>query len=220
MKYFILMILIFTSTRCCVIDQKLIDGAEKYDVATVVLSKLVHARIAANMPLGEWMAELHKTTDDSLSDSDRKLARNKIDDADKKWNDLNAQIVVAEEVVKKYEPIKDEYDRQLSREKEVKDTIQNIATILLILSIFASFFWFIIYQQKKYKRLLEAGKITQEEYDQMTKSSHTFSDNGVNPSTGLPMTGIGISDVGGNIRGSSSSSSFNASQHYVDNCKW
>ena len=203
-------------------DHELIDGAKKYDAATAELIGLIHARKAADIPLGEWMAELHKTTDDSLSDSDRKLARNKIDEADKKWNDLNTQIVAAEEVVKKYEPMKKEYDEQKAREEEIKDTIQNVAITVLILSVFISFFWFINYQHKRYKRLLKEGKITQEEYDRIIQSckSNTSDDRRTNPATGLTM--LSGCDSAGNAYGcsSSNSSTFDVHQDYVDRHRW
>ncbi|EKD45263.1 MAG: hypothetical protein ACD_69C00362G0005 [uncultured bacterium] len=81
-------------------------------------------------------------------------------------------------------------------------------------------------RQKKYKQLLNEGKITREGYDRIMKCHTSSVSNNeemrINPATGLPMTGIGISDVSGNIRGSPSSrdSMRNVSQEYRDRHRW
>ena len=182
------------------------------------------------MPLGEFIKELHKTTDSNLSGEDRTTAKNKIDEEDKRWHELNSQYVEAEAMVKKLEPLKKEYDRQEGIEFEKEQFKISIITTIVISLIFITFFgfiiWLMIFQHKKYKQLLKEGKISRKEYDRIMSSCHKsksmFSnDLGVNPSTGLPLIGNGVCDAGGNLRGSSSSSSsFNASQNYVDSCKW
>ena len=208
MRNVVIIILFFISVSCFAIDKKLIDGAAKYDAAVADLKKIIDAESEADLPIGEWTKEFQKANDERLSDDDRKLAQNKIDKSHKKFNELSKQQIAYEEAVKKLEPIKAEYDKQKSKEEKIKRTMFNTIVTLAMLSPFALFIWFAISRHKKYQRLLAEGKITQEEYDRMMQRSRssTFSSSmGTNPATGLPMVGIGISDAGGNVRGSSPS---------------
>ncbi|EKD45265.1 MAG: hypothetical protein ACD_69C00362G0007 [uncultured bacterium] len=226
MKYLIASILIFTTTCCFAIGQKLIDGAEKYDVAVKNLSKIEGSIAVANESLKYWSNNLDEAKNSrNLSDDIIQFYQDKIYERNKQLNDLGIQYNEANEIVKKLEPAKAAYDKQEEKERKwnkFETKISNIAGMSIMPLGFVLILWISIRQQKKYKRLLKEGKITQEEFDRMTQSSHTFSNGAVNPATGLPMTGVGISDVGGNIRGSSSSydSMRNASQEHRDRHRW
>lgn len=224
MRCLLISILLFITTNCLAIDQELIDGAKKYDAAVESSRKVLEARIASKMPLDEFIKTRHKMTDYSLSNEDREAAKNKIDEENKKWNELNLQYTEAEALVKKLEPLKNEYDKQKNIEFEnnqFKITILVITIIVLIfITSFGTFIYFAVAQHKKYQQLLKEGKITQEEYDRIMQQCHQsksmFSnDLGTNPSTGLPLVGNGVCDAGGNLRGSSETrSSFDYSRNY------
>jgi len=217
MKYITLITLFFISTCCFAMDQKLIDGANAYEAAVRHLEKIEN-NLTAQGYFGLW-----------ASDDMRNFNPDQIDETDERWHGLSVQYNEAKKTVKKYEPIKNKYDKQKAREEEIKDTILGVIIILSILlsilSILAFIFGLIIYQHKKYKRLLKEGKITQEEFNYIMKPHESKSifnnDLGVNPSTGLPLIGNGVCDAGGNLRGSSpSSSSFDYSQDYRNRHRW
>lgn len=226
MKYLLTTILLFITINCFAIDQNLIEGAKEYDKAIANLHKILEVINTDSMSLDEFIDELHKTTDSNLSIADREAAKSKIDEKHKRSYELNLQYAKVEAIVKKLEPLKKEYDKQKELEDEHKELIESIIVTMVVsilIAIFGTVIYFVITQQKKYWKLLKSGKITQEEYDRLTRSSVSSSNNnmGVNPATGLPMTGIGISDVGGNVKGSSSiSSTFDYSQDYSSRHRW
>ena len=237
MKIMAFVVLIFSSVGCFAVSQKLIDGADKYDVAVENLRKIEVKLAIANDSPGYWSKILDESKNASYAtDGIRKFYQDKIDESKKQIIDLSIQYSGAKELVKKYEPIKNKYDKQIKREQkreELRAKILDTICTLLTFGVFVLFGYFIISRRKKYKQLLAAGKITQAEYDDMTKcddESSAFSSMRTNPATGLPMVGIGISDAGGNIRGSSpghtdysnssSSSSFSDYQTYQDRHRW
>jgi L-lactate utilization protein LutC len=210
MKHLLASILLFITISCFAIDQKLIDGAEQYDAAVANLHKILETISTDSMSLDEFMEELHKTVDDSLPEEARVAARNKIDEKHKQISVLNSQYAEAEVVVKKLEPLKSEYDKQRNIENERANLIESIVVTLvialLLITFFGSIVWLAITQQKKYQKLLKAGKINQAEYDSIVSSSDEKStlfrdDDRTNPATGLRM--IGGCDSGGNPYGCS-----------------
>ncbi len=229
MKYLFSIILLFITTSCFSVDQKLIDSAERYGAAVANLHKIFEAIKANTMPLDQFIEELHKTTDDSLSAEARVNAKNKINERHTILDKLNSQYAEAEVEVKRLEPLKKEYDKQKDIEfenKQFRITVLVVVTISLIfITFFGSIIWLAINRHKKYQQLLKDGKITQEEYDRVMKNHESKSmfsnDLGVNPSTGLPLIGNGVCDAGGNLRGSSPiRSSFDSSQDYRSRHRW
>ena len=222
MKYLIISVLFFTTINCLAIDKRLVDGAHQYESAIANLNKINNYRAITQMSIGDWIEESYKTKDISLSEYDRKVAQNKINEEKKLWHALDAQHVVAERAVKKYELVKKEYDKQVQIESEQDRLRITILSTIIVLIVFVGIFWRIIFQYKKYKRLLQQGKITQEEYDNVMRyhQSHVFEDERTNPATGLRM--IGGVDSGGNPSGCSfnTSSTFNYSQDYRDRHRW
>lgn len=227
MKYLAIIILTFSTTYCFAVDQKLANGEKAY-VAAVESLKEVEFRIESEYrSLKYWLNELDKDkTDHFSSNHDRKFDQDKIDETNKQIQNLEAQYDLAKEAVKKYEPLKLEYDKQVEIEfkrDKFKTAILNVSGMLgLPLTFFCFLIWLNIYQCKKYKRLLQEGKITQDEYDNMMRcnKSHAFDDERTNPATGLRM--IGGVDSGGNPSGCSfrSNSTFDYSQDYRDRHRW
>ena len=224
-KYLTINVLIFT-VPCFAISQKVVDGLKEYEIAVEKLKKTA-SELKSNNMLDGWDLKDLVRGDFLCRDGIAECFADYIDEA--KYGAMAVKYNEAKKLVNKLKPKRDEYNRQKAKEERIKDTIDSIITGATITGVFLSFFGFIIWlgitQQKKYKKLLEEGKITQEEYDrimQYHKPESTFNSNlGVNPSTGLPMTGLGISDVGGNVRGSSSiSSSYDYSQNYSSSHRW
>lgn len=219
MKYLLTAILLFIAINCFATNQKIIDGAKQYDIAVSNLHKILETIDTNSMSLDEFTEELHKTTDNSLSEEARDAAKNKIDKNHKILDKLNSQYAEAEAEVKKLDPFKKEYDRQKEIEFENKQFVITILAITIISLLLITFFgfaiWFAITRRKKYQHLLKEGKITQEQYDRMMSSTHEkstlFNDDRTNPATGLRMTGG--CDSGGNAYGSSSSSSSSSGTH-------
>ena len=219
MKYFIFIILIFTSSCCLAISQKLVDGANKYNIAVENLGKIESDIKTAYRSLEYWSKILDKDKNDQYASYGiKKLEQGHIDESNKQIRDLTVQYNVTKEIVKKLEPIKKKYDKQKEREKEREnrrsELLNTIGTLGIPFVMFVLILWFFARHGKKYQQLLKDGKINKEEYDRMmqcNKSSMSDDEDGINPATGLPMTGVGISDVGGNIRGSSSDYSSSSS---------
>lgn len=218
MKTMTFIILFFISTCCLAISQKLIDGADKYDAAIKNLRETeINMAVVSGSP-EYWSKALEGAKKAGYASDDIKnFYQNKIDESKKQVRDLIIQYNVAKEMVKKLEPIKKKYDKQKekeeAREEHKAELLNTIGTLGIPLAMFVLIFWFFARRGKKYQQLLKEGKINQEEYDRMMqcKSSMSDDEDGINPATGLPMTGVGISDVGGNIRGSSSDYSSSSS---------
>ncbi|CAL7959122.1 conserved exported hypothetical protein [Gammaproteobacteria bacterium] len=210
MKPIILIILIFTSTCCLAISQKLIDGANKYDAAVKNL-KEIENNLTAQGYFGLWS-----------SDELRHFNPDHIEETDKQIHDLAVQYNIAKKIVKKLEPIKEKYNRQKEQEEYRAELLSDTGMLTLLLSMFALALWFIIRHHKKYQQLLKDGKITQKEYDSMMQcnKSSMFDNEETNPATGLRM--IGGVDSGGNPRGCSfeNRSTFDAHQDYQDRHRW
>lgn len=227
MKNIIFIISIFISTVCLAVNQKLIDGADKYDVAVKNLSNIKIDLGLAHKSLEYWKKILAKNKNDKYADGLIRLEQGHIDEKNEQINNLSIQYNAAKEAVKKYEPLKKAYDKQKAKEEKRSERIAKLLDFTLTTLIPLCILVFILrvstWSRKKYERLLSEGKISKKEYEEMTQDddSPEFSDSGINPSTGLPMVGVGISDVGGNARGSSSyQSSYNYSQEHRDRHRW
>lgn len=227
MKNTIFIILIFISTCCLAVNQKLIDGANKYNDAIKSLEKIESDTRSAHSSLEYWTEILNKDKHDKYADGLVKFEQSQIDEKNKQINSLGVQYNAAKEAVKKYEPLKKEYDKQKAKEEKRSERIAKLldfaGTTLMPLCILVFLLRVSTWSRKKYERLLNEGKISKKEYEEMMQGddSSEFSDSGINPSTGLPMVGVGISDVGGNARGSSSyQSSYNYSQEHRDRHRW
>ena len=222
MKTMTFIILFFASTCCLAISQKLIDGADKYDAAIKNLREIeINMAIVSGSP-EYWSKALEGAKKAGYASDDIKnFYQNKIDESKKQIRDLTIQYNATKEIVKKLEPIKKKYDKQKekeeAREEHRAELLNTIDIFGIPLSVFMLVLWLFSCRNKKYQQLLKEGKINQEEYDRMMQCNKSFvsdDEDGINPATGLPMTGVGISDVGGNIRGSSSDySSSSSSDH-------
>ena len=217
-------ILLFAIANCFAIDQKLIDGAAAHEATMAEAHRIFEAMEANRMPLGEFMELSRRTTNYNLPIKDRVAAENKIEESQRLSKELQAQYDMLQAKAEKLEPLKKEYDRQDLIEYEKEQTRGNIIALIVILSlfigIFGTVFRLIIIQHRKYQRLLEEGKITQEEYDRImeeiyddNKSIVFRDDYRTNPATGLRM-GLGGCDVGGNPYGSSFRNSSSCSDNY------
>ncbi|CAL7962366.1 conserved exported hypothetical protein [Gammaproteobacteria bacterium] len=225
-KYCVISLLIFTTSCCFAINKEIIDGANNYNITAENLRK-VKFNIESKYGLLEyWSKELDKTRNDSFAtDHDIKFCQNKIDETKKELQNLNVLFNVTKETLKTLEPLKREYDKQIERESrhaELKTAILNITgMVILPLAFFGIIVLLNIYKYKKYKRLLQSGKISQQEYDNIMRNRSTmFDDDRTNPATGLRM--IGGIDSGGNPSGCSfkSGSSFDIHQDYRDRHRW
>lgn len=228
MKYITLIALVFISTCCFAMDQKLIDGANKYKVAVEGLEK-IERNIRLTHGLREaWANELSGFNNNSFeSEGMRKIYQNHINEGNKQIYNLGIQYEKVKEMVKRYEPIKKKYDNQVAIERkqdDLKTAILNITGMLILpLCAFVLWLWFFIYICKRNKRLFKEGKLTQKEYDSMMQNHSTsmFSDDmRTNPATGLRMHGS--VDAGGNPAGCPfrDSSMSSASQDYHDRHRW
>jgi len=225
MRYLITSILVFITTNCFAINQKLINEVNRYEIAINILEKIELGIKTKSKTLESWLKDLDEEKNKVgifRSDDMIKFYQLRSDETRNEINNLNTQYAQTKKIIKKLEPAKAEYDKREEKERKwdkFKTKISNIVGMSIMPLGFVLILWISIRQQKKYKRLLKEGKITQEEYDRiMTRHASSTSNNntGINPATGLPMTGIGISDVGGNVRGSSSSSS---SFDYLQDCR-
>ena len=211
------------TTNCFAINQKLIDASEQYDAMKKKLQETAIYINSEQSVLRSWEKDFTEESNKNyISQADSMLSfyQVRIEETKIRINDLKLQYSQTEELVKKLEPLKNEYDKQAQREFERKKFIDSSLRLgghLLIFSIFILGAWFIIHQRRKHWRLLKEGKITQQQYDEMTSSSSSpFSNMGVNPSTGLPMCGVGISDASGTPRGGTPTSSYSSSYRSDD----
>jgi hypothetical protein len=203
----------------------LINGAEAYETAVKNLSK-IESEIASTYRSRKYWSRILNEDESArdVSDDIRKFDQDNINKADKSIYDLGVQYNLAQETVKKYEPIKNEYNKQLeieSKRAKLKTGILNVTGMLILpLAVFALVGWGIILQHKKYKRLIREGKMTQAEYDLMMKNNNSFSSTRTNPATGLTM--VGGCDSGGNPAGCffRSNSTFSDTQDYSDRHRW
>ena len=134
MRYLAISILFFTTTCCFAVDQKLIDGIHKYEAAKNVLEKIEISKEVERQSKEYWLKELGEAKNNrDVSDGMRKFYQGKIDAGSKQLNDLGIQYNEAKEMVKKYEPNKNEYDRQVEIEfkrHKLKTAILNITGML------------------------------------------------------------------------------------------
>ena len=182
MKYLIIIILLFIAVNIFAIDQHLIDGVHEYNEAAIM------ARVIEKDRAEGW--------------------NHLYSDYDPDKEEVQYQEALA--LIKKFEPIKKEYDRQNEIEKRRRDIKGMIIGPIQILGLPIAFFIGLLFvfrlMIKRNKRLLREGKLTPKEYKKMMLSgkSSLFSDSRINPATGLPIRGGGVTDAGGNVRGSSS----------------
>lgn len=209
------------------VDKKLVEGAKKYDIAVENLEKIESNIRATNGELEYWLKVLDNDRNNSwASDGARQLDQGHIDEASNQIQSLNIQHNEAKKLVKKYEPIKKKYDKQRAREEareEYRGRLLDVIPMGFFLGFIILFVSLVVKHHKKYKKLFEEGKITQEEFDRVMQCNRSsrFEGPGINPATGLPLVGFGTSDVGGNIRGSSGSgSTFDYYQDYRDRHRW
>lgn len=225
MKYLTVGIIAFVMTCCFAMDARIIEGAKLYEEAVENLDKIENSILVANESVEHWIKESHKDQDNFFAtEHDREFDQDKIDEKKRSISDLGVQYNSAQETIKKYAPIKKEYDKQAEKEfkiAELKTGILNVTGMLILpLAVFALVGWGIILQHKKYKRLIREGKMTQAEYDLMMKNNNLFSTTRTNPATGLTM--VGGCDSGGNPAGCSfrSNSTFSDTQDYSDRHRW
>ncbi|CAL7961565.1 conserved hypothetical protein [Gammaproteobacteria bacterium] len=236
MRYLIVSVLVFITTCCFAIDQKLIDGAKQYSSALNNLKKVESLIKTKAETLKAWLKDLDEEKNKTgafRSDDMLEFYKLRSEETKNEINNLSIQYEQTKEIIKKLEPIKIKYNKQTEKEYKRKKFRESVLNALGILGIpltgflvWLCFFRWLINKNKKYQQMLKEDKITQEEYDRIMSSCHDYkstlnNDLGINPSTGLPITGIGISDVGGNVRGSSPiSSSFDYSQDYSSRHRW
>jgi hypothetical protein len=225
MKCLTVGIIAFAMTCCFAMDARIIEGAKLHEEAVENLDKIENSILVANESVEHWVKELHKGQNNFFAtEYDREFDQNKIDEKKRNISDLSVQYNIAQETIKKYEPIKKEYNKQLeieSKRAKLKTGILNVTGMLILpLAVFALVGWGIVCQHRKYRRLLRDGKMTQEEYDRMMKNNSPFSTTRTNPATGLTM--VGGCDSGGNPAGCSfrSNSTFSDTQDYSDRHRW
>ncbi len=211
MKYLITSILFFITINSFAINQKLVDGAERYESAVKNLKETETAIQVKHKTLTTWLKELdaEKNKNSNFrSDAMIGLYQEHIDETKNTINNLKAQYAQTKGIIEKLEPIKLKYDKQIEKSRkreELKTALLNITGMLILpLSVFVFIFWVIVYMRKKCQQLLKKGKISQDEYDRLMSVSHEkatlFSDDDrTNPATGLRM--IGGCDSGGNPYG-------------------
>ena len=223
MKYLIIAIFTLTTSVCFAVDKKLSDIADEYSAAIKELRTLRSAIKIEQDSLEYWLKNLHEEQSKNFAFKSVDMIafhQSHIDEAKKNIKNFDSRYYQTEELIKKLEPMKKEYDRQAQKEFEKQQVIDSSLRLgghLLIFSIFILGAWVIIRYNIKYRRLLKEGKITQQQYDEMTSSSSSpFSNMGVNPSTGLPMCGVGISDASGTPRGGTPTSSYSSSYRSDD----
>lgn len=226
MKYIIIGFLIISSIGYFAFDKSQINGAKKYGVAVKNLEKIEDDMKSIRRSLGYWQEILeHDMSNRHMSDEVIKLDQNRANERNKKLQGLTEQYNEAKKIVRKYEPYKKKHDEQIEAESEdslgvlIFGAISKLMWILFI----GGFLWFFGWMANRNKRLLEEGKITQEEYERLMQSnkSSIFADDArTNPATGLRIHGS--LDSSGNPAGSSSSSSMSssASQDYRDRNRW
>jgi len=227
----IISIMVFTTSNCFAVDQKLIDGVEAYEAAVKNSRKIEIKLETANNGPEYWSKKLNEESNKKgvfYSPHRIRFCQDKIVESKKRIQDLSIKYNAAKEEVKGLEPIIEEHNKQVEIERKREDFKYTVIHFGKIIGLPLAFLVLISFlsrlMRKRYKRLLKKGKITQDEYNQKindNKSRLFDDDKGINPATGLPLVGIGISDAGGNVRGSSSRDSFSdSSQDYRDRHRW
>ncbi|MBU0744248.1 MAG: hypothetical protein KKE11_02620 [Gammaproteobacteria bacterium] len=229
MKYVAISILIFITTNCFAINQKMIEGAEKYRSAIANLEAIDYKRKLKYDTLKSTLKDLAYEEDKTgLSRAENliKYYRERTSEIKNIINDLGAEYIEAGKEVAKYKDINYEYEKQIEKEfkrERLKTTVLNVLGLAVfpILGLMI-WLWGFIYIVKRNKRLFKEGKITQEDYNRMMKNqkSHILDEIRTNPATGLPM--IGGCDSGGNPAGRyfDDGSRFDASRDYQDRHRW
>lgn len=226
MKYFISVILLLFTVSSFAVQQQLIDAAENFDKAEQKLVTLeVDAKIGKNS-IENWI----KTRNENgqffpLPESSKRFYQKKIDEQKNKLQDINNQIIETQTLLKKLEPLKQKYDTQVKKERDGEEFISSVlyglGTVGLPLAVIVLFGVFIFKTNRKYKKMLEEGRISQQEYEKLTKCNAGFlRGHRINPATGLPIFGNGACDVAGNVRGSSSSRAYAYYRDYRERHRW
>ncbi|CAL7962073.1 conserved hypothetical protein [Gammaproteobacteria bacterium] len=212
MNYIIGVILLIFATNSFAINQKLIGAAKSYEETGKALRALEIEHEVKTDSIKDWNRELIEESNSFRpSEQSKKFYQQKIDERKTQLQDINTQITATQALLKKLEPLKKEYDAQIKkghdREEFISSTLYGLGTIGLPLAIIILFGVSIFRTNRKYKKMLEEGKISQQEYEKLTKSgAYSSKKHRTNPATGLPIFGNGTCDVSGNVRGSSSRS--------------
>jgi len=228
MKYLISIILLMFSINGFAIQQRLIDATEAYAKVEDEIKSLQNKMAATKNGIAFWAKKLKEDQrEHSLSYNIMDIHKKYLLEEETELKKIEVQIAETQVVLKKLEPLKKEYDEQIKKKYDRKEfinsTLYGLGTIglpivLIIWNIVSS-----VKTNRKYKKMLDEGKITQKQYDELTKCDEDFPKrHRINPATGLPMAGSGMCDVGGNAMGSSpsSSSGIDYLQDYRNRHRW
>jgi len=212
MKYFINVILLMFTINGFAIQQQLIDAAEAYKKAEKEISALQIKMAGAKGGVKFWNKEMEE--DQQKSSSSYRMTniyKKHLIEEETELKGIEAQVTEIQILLKKLEPLKKEHDAQIKKERDreefISSALYGLGTVGLPLVIIILFGVSIFRTNRKYKKMLEEGKISQQEYEKLTKSrAYSPKRHRINPATGLPIFGNGTCDVGGNARGSSSRS--------------
>ena len=229
MRYLIISVFVFIATGCFAIDQKLIDGAKQYGSTLNNLKKVESLIKTKAETLEAWLKDLDEEKNKTgafRSDDMLEFYKLRSEETRNEINNLSIQYEQTKEIIKKLEPIKIKYNKQMEEEYKRKKFRESVLNALGILGIplagflvWLYFFRWLINKNKKYQQMLKEGKITQAEYNSIMSSSNEEytpfrGDDRTNPATGLRM--IGGCDSGGNPYGCSSR--YSSSENY--RTKW
>lgn len=210
MRYFISIILLSFTINSFAVQQQLINAAEGFDKVEQKLAALkIDAKIEENS-IENWIKILNENEHFfPLSEESKKFYQQKIDERKTQLQNINTQITETKFLLEKLDLLKKEHEAQVKKERDrenfINSVLYGLGTIGLPLIFFILLGTSIIKANRKYKKMLAEGKISQQEYEKLTKCNTGFSENHkINPATGLPIFGNNACDVGGNIRGSSS----------------
>ena len=205
MKYIVIIIAVFISISCFAMDKKLTEDIKKYNEMFRIVDNVKEEYY-------KTASFYHKLFDDiyfnhSISNSEKKISHDKLDEAQVKTKAAYQELLAHEAMLAKLQPIKDEYDRQIDKQKAFNNKITDILTPIIIICVIILMIFGIgklqQFTKRYYARLLAEGKITQTEYELMLRrSSEPTGNNDTNPATGLSM--FGCVDSAGNPRGCSS----------------
>jgi len=205
MKYIAIIILVFISTSCFAMDKKLSEGIKTYNETSAIVDKSREEYHKASVFYDKAFDDVG--LGQQASDDEKIIARSRLNVAKEKAETAYQNLLAHEAMLAKLQPIKDEYDRQIDKQKAFNNKVADILTpIIIIFVIILAVFGIGKMQQftkRYYDRLLKEGKITQVEYELMLRrSSEPTGNNDTNPATGLRM--FGCVDSAGNPRGCSS----------------
>ncbi len=208
MKYFLSVLILLCTTNIFAISQTLIDAASEYHAIEQDIIKL---EISAEVDVEIIKERVEKLQDKLMPADEQEFIRASIDRNSRELVAINSQLAEKRAELKKLIPLKVKYDKAVARDRKMQEIIDGTLNVLGILGLPLAGFWLVIYlnslQQKRYKRMLLEGKITEEEYKNLIAKMKEYSHDvrRSNPSTGLPLTGNNSAcDVGGNTIGSSS----------------